>query len=367
MKKVAFIAVVAALFLTGCNKMIPVSQQQIGVKVSGSNGDFYDGLYRAKTMKISDWCGTTTRCDKALVMNIPAYNHSVPGEYAMPLSNDQDLTLDLEFRVRFDMSGSEEQILERMRKAALRYKMQVTGSSSGVQLQSIDIATMAALDLSPAIVKTKIRPILANYTLETAFRNIGQGGSILYGGVDPTGKEIAGILAVIKKHLSDIDSSLIIETAAVLRTAMPSSITDSKKAIEEEAQKEEKQRLALVRQERQRVQRHLLNMRQAADELEVLAIQAPILSNPNIIAYKWTQVAPEFAEAGIPFAVSPEMLAMGQGGAIAVEDIEVRIRTIRQKADDFEASSYYQCLQNQENSVESCAEQYPDNAGKDNG
>lgn len=370
MKKLLMLSLIilaSSMTLTGCNKMIPVSQQQIGTKVSGSNGKFYDGLYRAKTMKISDWCGTTTRCDKALVMNVPAHNHAVPGEYAMPLSNDQDLTLDLEFRLRFDMTGGEAEILKRMQKAALRYKMQVEGSSSTVQVQRIDIAVMAALDLSPAIVKTKIRPEIANYTLETAFRNVGQGGSILYGGKDPEGKTIDGILAVIKQHLKDIDSDLIIETVAVKRIAMPESITRSKKEIEEEAQKEDKQRLALQREERQRVQRHLLNMRQAADELEVLAVQAPVLNNPNIIAYKWTQVAAEFAMAGLPFAITPEMLAIGQGGAIAVEDIELRIRQIRTKADEFESSGYYQCLQNKENSVEICNEKYPNQAAKADG
>ncbi|SBV38327.1 hypothetical protein BN7874_158 [Phage NCTB] len=358
-------AMLATALLSGCTKHIPVTAQEIGTKVNGGNGEFYDGLYRSKVIKISDWCGTTTACDKAFIMTVPAYNHVVPGEYAMPLSNDMDLTLDLEFRVKFDMSGNDTQILDRMAIAATRYKMGVTGSATSVQEQRISIETMAALDLSPAIIKTRIRPLLASYNLETAFRNIGQGGSILYGGKDPNNKDTVGILETARAYLKEIGSPLIIETVAVKRIAMPPEIINRKKENEGIEEEDEMQRKRLAMSERRRVQEHLLNMRQAADELEVLVAQAPILADPNIIAYKWTQVAQQFADAGLPFATTPEMLPIGKGGSLAVQDLEARIQSLRSKADSYERSDYYRCLENSDKTVEQCNTEFPQRTGNE--
>lgn len=345
------------LLTTGCVDHVSVSQQQLGVKINGGNGQPYDGIHRSQTMKIDNFCGTSTACDRALVLTIPAFNHDIPGEYAMPLSNDMDLTLDLEFRVKFDTSGSEADILKRMQFAAKRYKISVQGHSSSVQQLHIDISTMAALDLNPAVVKTKIRPILANYSLETAFRNIGSGGSILYGGKDPAGNEIDGILTTMRQYLNEINSPLIIETVAVKRIAMPDEILTRKKENEGLATEEEMHRKRLSMKERRRIKEHLLNMRQAADELEVLAMQLPVLQNPAVISYKWTQVAQQFADNGLPFAVTPEMLAMGEGGAVAIEELESRINKLRQRADEAESSAYARCLENPNKTVEDCQQE----------
>lgn len=355
LKKIALIGTV--LFLaSGCVDHVSVSQQQLGMKVDGSSGKTYDGVHRAQTMKIDNFCGASTTCDRALVITIPAYNHVVPGEYAMPMSNDMDLGLDLEFRVKFDTSGSEKDVAKRMEFAASRYRLDVKGSPSSVQVLQLDIQTMAALDLNPATVKTMIRPILANYTLETAFRNIGSGGSILYGGKDPEQRAIEGILQTTRNYLASINSPLIIESVAVKRIAMPEEILKRKKENEGLATEEEMHRKRLNMKERRRIQEHLLNMRQAADELEVLAMQLPVLQNPAVIAYKWTQVAEKFAESGMPFAVTPEMLTMGEGGAVAIEELEDRIRKLRARADEAETSAYAQCLENGNKTVEECQE-----------
>lgn len=354
MFKKLLIVASAVLLTAGCVDHVTVSQQQLAMQIDAGSGKPTGSIYRGKTLKIDNFCGSTTACDKALVLTVPAHNHPVPGEYAMPLSNDMDLTLNLDFRVKFDTSGTEAELKQRIIKAASRYKMQVQGSPSSVQELHIDIATMAALDLNPAIVKTNIRPILANYTLETAFRNIGSGGSILYGGKDPSGEEISGILQGVRDYLASIDSPLIIETAAVRNIAMPEEIVNRKKENEGLAQEEEMHAKRLNMKERRRIKEHLLNMRQAADELEVLAMQLPVLQNPSVIAYKWTQVAQTFAEAGLPFAITPEMLSMGEGGSVAIQDLEERIQSLRQKADQAESSAYAQCLDAGTKTVEEC-------------
>lgn len=354
-KKLLIVA--SAVFLTaGCVDHVTVSQQQLAMRIDAGDGKPTGPIYRGKTLKIDNWCGATTACDKALVLTVPAYNHPVPGEYAMPLSNDMDLTLNLDFRVKFDTSGTEQELKQRIIHAASRYKMQVQGGPNSVQELHIDIATMAALDLNPAIVKTHIRPVLANYTLETAFRNIGSGGSILYGGKDPSGEDTKGILETVREYLRSINSPLVVETAAVRSIAMPTEFMDRKKQNEGLAEEEEMHAKRLNMKERRRIKEHLLNMRQAADELEVLAMQLPVLENPSVIAYKWTQVAQTFAEAGLPFAVTPEMLAMGEGGSVAIQDLEERINSLRQKADAAESSAYAQCLDSSTKTVEECSE-----------
>lgn len=360
LKKATFLlAAASVMLLSGCTDMVNVSQQEVGTVINGETGD-YKGLYRNRVMKINNFCGTTDECDKALVLTIPTINAEVPGKYAMPKSNDQDLTLDLELRVSFDLSGSEEDILKRIASAAKRYKMNVKGKANEVQLMHINIDTIAGTDLNPAVVKTHIRPLLTNYTLETAFQNIGNGGSLLYGGKDPMGRDIKGILGTLREYLKGINSPLVLEQIGIKAIDMPASIKDRKADNEALTENEEMQRKQLMMAERRRVQEHLLNMRQAADELEILAAYAPILMQPGVVQYKWTQVAQGFKEAGIPFAVTPEMLAMGENGAVAVEDIKARIKSLRKSAERIENSAYYRCVEAGKLTPTECSDKYGD-------
>ena len=59
--------------------------------------------------------------------------------------------------------------------------------------------------------------------------------------------------------------------------------------------------------ERRLAQRHRISIKEQINNLELFELSASAMTN-QAIAYRWTMVAEQFAQAGLPFAIDPAML-----------------------------------------------------------
>ena len=294
MKIIKALAIVAvAMFATACTKVVPVKQNEIAFELN-SDGTWDEKMYSGDNIMLDDWC--SKYCDDAHVFEAHHEIVNIPGEYAMPKSNDMDLTLELDIKVTLDKRGGAAAIRERAMASAKRYKFQVTGGTRDNQVFRTPIAYITSVDLNPAAVKSKIRPILEPLELSQAYYNIAKNGDIF----DKMRK-------AVEDHLSAIGSPLMVLEVQVKRIAQPEELLSKKKREEGLLNDDRIQKKELDMKERRMNRLQLIRMKETLNELELLAVQQEFMT-PRTLAYGWQQTANRFADMGIPFAVDPSML-----------------------------------------------------------
>ena len=281
------------LCITACTKVVPVKQNEIAFELL-SSGEWDTRMYSGENIMLNDFC--EKHCDDAHIF--PAHQEivNIKGEYAMPMSNDMDLTLELDIKVAFSKLGGSAKIRERAMLTAKQYKYSVTGNTRDNQIFRTNMYDITSVDLNPAAIKSKIRPILEPLTLSVAYYNIAKNGNIF----DKMRK-------AVEDHLEEINSPLIVLEVQVRRIAQPSELIDKKKRKEGLISDDLIQKQELDMKERRMARMQLIRMKETLNELELLGVQRDFMS-PRTLAYGWQQTANRFADAGIPFAVDPSML-----------------------------------------------------------
>ena len=287
------IAAVAVLFFAGCTDMVPVQQTEVAFEVN-NDGTWGNRMYSGENIYIDSWC--RKKCDDAHVWESHHMVVPVESEYAMPKSNDMDLTLGLNIKVTLDKSGTKEEFRQRLMNSAKKYKYSVYGNISDPQTFKTSLIDIINVDLNKAQVKGKVRPILEPYTLSDAYYNIAKGGSI-----------VDDVMIAIKQHLEEIGSPLMVLGVEVEKVSQPQELLDKKKLEESLDSSEKIQLRQLAMTERRMAREQLIALKAANNEIELLEINAPFMT-PEVLAYKWIMVAEKFADRGLPFATTPEML-----------------------------------------------------------
>lgn len=295
------------LFTAGCSQVVPVKQTEMAVEINGSSGEWNTSLVSGGTIKVGSFC--RLNCDDVHIFESHQEIQSVDSLYAMPKSNDLDLGLGLSLKLTLNRSGTKDELRERLQSVANRYQYSVQGSSTDNQIFRTKLSTIISIDLSEAQVKSKVRPILEKFDLSSAYYNIAKNGSI-----------IRDIEAAIKQHLIDIKSPLILLSIEVNNISQPPQILSKKQEEESMISQESIHAKQLDLKEKRLMRMQLIRLKEAQFELEMFELNRPYMT-PEAIAYKWTQVAETYAEAGLPFAVTPEMLlpAIQQLTSISVD------------------------------------------------
>lgn len=293
-KKIRSTLVIATVLLTSaCTDMVPVKSTEIAFELN-STGEWKDRMYSGENIFLGSMC--KKECDDAHVWESHHFVNTIESDYAMPKSNDMDLTLGLNLKVTLDKSGGKEAIKVRLMSAAKKYQYSVSGDPSDPQTFRTSLATIVSVDLNKAQVKSKVRPILEPFKLSEAYYNISKSGTI-----------VEDIKKALEEHLKAIDSPLKLLSVQVERVAQPKELLDKKKEEEGLESRENIQIRELQMQERRMTQEQLIALKEAANELELLEINSQFMT-PEVLAYKWIQTANKFAEKGLPFATTPEML-----------------------------------------------------------
>jgi len=294
MKLLKALAITAALVLTSaCTEMVPVKSTEVAFEIN-SDGTWKNKVYNGENVFIEDWCNK--HCDDAHIWESQQMVKTIESDYAMPQSNDMDLTLGLTLKVTLNKDGTDAEFRERLMAASKRYVYSVEGSPDDPQKFRTTLMTIFNVDLNKAQVKSKVRPILEPFELSTAYYNISKGGTI-----------IQDIFKAIEQHLKDIGSPLKLLSVQVERVAQPIELLNKKKEEEGLESQEKIQMRQLAMKERRMVREQLIALKATANELQILKINAPFMT-PEVLAYKWIQTANLFAEKGLPFATTPEML-----------------------------------------------------------
>ncbi len=282
------------LTTTACTDMVAVKQTEVAFELD-DDGTWKDRMYSGENIFISSTC--FKHCNDAHVWESQHVTTTIESEYAMPKSNDMDLTLGLNLKVTLNKTGGAQAIRERLMAAAKRYPYSVQGDAYGDnQVFRTQLQTIINIDLNKAQVKSKLRPILEPFELGTAYYNISKGGSI-----------VQDAQKALEKHLADIDSPLQLLSVQVERVSQPQELLDKKKKEEGLTSQEKIHLRELDMMERRMAREQLIALKAASNELELLDINSQFMT-PEILAYKWIQTAQMFAEKGLPFATTPEML-----------------------------------------------------------
>ena len=195
MKTLKILLVMSVVALTTAfSDMVPVKQTEVAFEID-SGGEWKDKVYSGENIFLGNFC--RKECDDAHVWESHHYVKNIESDYAMPKSNDMDLTLGLTLKVTLDKSGTAEDIKKRLMASAKRYQYSVSGAVDDPQTFRTTLATIFSVDLNKAQVKSKVRPILEPFELGTAYYNISKGGSITQ-----------DIFTALEQHLKDIGSPL---------------------------------------------------------------------------------------------------------------------------------------------------------------
>lgn len=315
-----FAILAAAIFvLAGCERVVPVKNTDVGVYINGVSNEWDNQIYSGQTIKLGTLC--KWNCSDAHIFEGHHTIATIVSDYAMPKSNDMDLTLGLSIKVTLNRTGD---VLERLKKSSTKYRYTVEGSATDNQIFRTDIGTIVKIDLSEAQVKGLVRPILEQYELSQAYYNISKNGSIL-----------TDLRQSVTDHLVAIDSPLTLLSVEVSKIAQPESILKKKREVENLDSQEKLHKRQLDMRESRMVREQLIRLREAKNELELLEINSQFMT-PRVLAYKWIQVANSFSENGIPMAVTPEMLLPALNKlsdetfdvSIAKKKLEARIKSV---------------------------------------
>ena len=309
------------LALSACTKVVPVQQNEVAFEID-SDGTWQNKLIRGENAMINDMCNR--HCDDIHIFE--AHNAIIPivGEYAMPKSNDTDLTLELDVKVTLDLSGGTAAIRKRLMEAASTHKYLVEGSLTNPQVFRTPISFISSVDLNPAAVKSRIRTILEPYEISEAYYNISKNGKIF----DDMRNAIAD-------HLVSIGSPLKVLEVQVKRIAQPIELIEKKKREEGLISDDRIQRQELDMKERRMARMQAIRLKETLNDLEIIALQEKFLT-PRVQVYLWQQTANRFAAAGIPFAVDPAMLQPALekttnpsvDASVALEELRKRVSEI---------------------------------------
>lgn len=318
MKKSLLILIIVAFtfIFTGCTKVVPIKQTEIAVHIDGGSNKWNDFIFSGNNIKLSSLC--SRNCDDAHIFESHHQIKNIVANYAMPQSNDLDLTLGLSIKVTYNRHGGKNALMTRLKESVTRYQYFVSGSASDNQIFRTSLSTIIDIDLSEAQVKSKVRPILEPFDLTKAYYNIAKGGSI-----------VTDIHASLDKHLKNINSPLIILSVEIAKIAQPEAILNKKREEEQLASKERIHKKQLDMREARMQREQLIKLKESANELELLSINAPFMT-PEVLAYKWIQVADKFAENGLPFATTPEML-LPSISKLTSMSVDPRLATIKLK------------------------------------
>lgn len=295
MKTLRIMALLAGvLALSACTKVVPVQQNEVAFEID-SDGTWQNTLIRGENAMINDLCDR--HCDDIHIFE--AHNAIIPivGEYAMPQSNDTDLTLELDVKVTLDLSGGTDVVRKRLMETASTHKYLVEGDLREPQVFRTPIGFISRVDLNPAAVKSRIRTILEPYEITEAYYNISKNGKIF----DDMRNAIAD-------HLVSINSPLKVLEVQVKRIAQPIELVNKNKREAGLISDDRIQRQELKMKERRMARMQAIRLKETLNDLEIIALQEKFLT-PRVQVYLWQQTANRFAEAGIPFATHPSMLA----------------------------------------------------------
>lgn len=301
MKKTLMIAgALATTLLVGCSKPVNVEQTSYGFQVNGSTGEVnWSELHQNKNMKLSTRCYNS--CDKGYIFKMPVAKVTYDDGYTIPKSNKLELTLGSTLILEFNREGGESLVIQRLKRISENYQPIVDGDAGDNQTFYWMLPKVAEYDIPESKFKSIVRTILSDYEIIEAHDNIAAMGSIAQ-----------DIEDAVRQHLLDIGSSLKLKRVEFHQVSLPD---DVKEKYEEEYNLDAKERIQQrqLSMTRKRVkERHLLNLEELENDIELLSYMQPLLSS-NVLAYKWIQTANAFAEAGIPFAVEPEMITPAVG------------------------------------------------------
>lgn len=308
----AILVIGTALFMNGCSKPVSIEQTSYGVAVRNGVPDFED-IVSGQNLLLDSYC--RKNCEKAWVFRMPLYTNAYKGQYTLPLSEKLELGVTMTAIMEFDRSGGQTEINKRLQRIAEQYApTEQYGSADNNMILTWDISTIAGFDLPLGKVKDIVRPLLSTKTLDSAADELAAGGQIA-----------ADITQGLRAHLKAINSPLILREVQFLSIDLPPSVTDKNTQNYNLKSQEEIQKKQLSMRERRIMTTHKLNLLELQNEMELDALLQPTLT-PAKIAYKWVQTANLFGENGIPFAVTPEMLAPAAGKAYEMSYDMTQIR-----------------------------------------
>jgi hypothetical protein len=329
------LALCVGVILSGCTEMVPVKQTEIAFELD-DDGQWLDRMYSGEVIYLASNC--KKHCNDAHLWESHQMIVPIASNYAMPQSNDMDLGLGVLIKVTLNKKGGSAAIKERLMAAAKRYPYHTTGEAYGDnQIFRTSLASIVAVDLNKALVKSKLRPVLKDFELSEAFLNISQGGSIMIDG-----------LSELRGHLVAINSPLEILEMQVETVTQPKEIMDKKKAEEALTSSENMQKRQLAMKSARMASVQLIRLKEAANELELLDINAEFMTD-RVLAYKWIQVAAMFAENGLPFAVDPSMLtpALSKLGDMSIDTSRAKAKLAERIAEvETEVENAAECAEN---------------------
>lgn len=318
----SFVAVMA-LALAGCSNPYSVEQTSYGVPVDSGKAKFNE-MVVGQNLKLSSAC--MNNCEKGWIFQLPIHKATYNGNYTLPLSEKLELTVGMTVIFEFDRSGGRDTIVNRLKQISERYSPTSQSGSAGSNMALYwNIASIANYDLPIGRVKSIVRPILATKTLDDAADELAALGPI----VDQIEDEL-------REYLVSINSTLKVREIQFHQIDLPDSVKLKNEQNYNLKAQEDIQGKQLVMREKRILTTHKLNLTELKNELELDALLEPTLTDSKL-AYKWIQTANLFAENGIPFATTAEMLAPATGKVYdASYDTTRLMDTINRKLNEVE-------------------------------
>lgn len=279
----------------GCSKAVSVPQTSYGLTVDGGTGEVdYTAYYKNQNMTVSSMC--MYQCDKAYQYELPLASIESRDNYSMPKSNKLELTLGVKLIIQFNRDGNREQIGQRLKYITDNYRPKIYGDPTDNQVFLWDIDDILTVVLPSSKYKSIIRENINDMTITEAFDAIGSFG--------PVTKDIEDDIRQHLKNEGDLFRLVRIEYPVF---DLPKEVKDKNSQeynLDAQARIQTRQ-LAMTRA--RVTERHLLNMQELTNEIEMLNYVKPMLTK-EVLVYKWQQWANNAVENGIPVAIDPAML-----------------------------------------------------------
>lgn len=282
--------------LAGCSKAVSVPQTSYSVEVDGETGTVdYSKIYQNQNMTLhSTFC--MYHCDKGYVWNMPVHKATFNGDYAMPKSNKLDLTVGSTLIIEFNRDGGKEQIAKRLQNIAENYRPVIQGGPKENQVFSWEIAPVFDYVLPISKYKSIVRQNLADKTITDAYDDLSSIGPVA-----------EAIEKSVRKHLKDSGDNFKLVRLEFHKLSLPKEVNVKNKQEYNLDAQERIQKRQLAMQRARVKERHLLNLEELGNDVELMEMVKPTLSKA-VLVYKWQQWANNSVENGVPVAIDPSML-----------------------------------------------------------